>query len=69
LNQDRRRNSFFSLGAKIMVNPENQKDKERFEKMKATELDHGRDEQKATEVAAKETRVLREREGRSKREQ
>lgn len=49
-----------------MLNPDNQKDKKRFEKLKATEVDHGRDEKKAIEVAAKEVRVLREREGRSK---
>ena len=49
-----------------MLNKENQKDKDRFEKMKETELEHGRGEKKATEVAAKEVREMRQREGRSK---
>jgi hypothetical protein len=50
------------------VNPDNRKDKERFEKMKQTELEHGRSESEAINVAASETKTLREREGRSKTE-
>jgi hypothetical protein len=50
-----------------MLNPENEKDKERFEKMKETELERGREEEKAAQVAAKEVKELRKQEGRSKR--
>jgi hypothetical protein len=46
--------------------PDNQKDKQRFEKMKETEMSHGRPEDQATQVAAREVKVLREREGKSK---
>jgi hypothetical protein len=49
-----------------MLNPENEKDKERFEKMKETELQHGREEESAIDVAAQEVKELRRREGRSK---
>jgi hypothetical protein len=49
-----------------MLNEENKKDKKRFEKMKETEFEHGRGEEKATEVAAKEVKEMRKREGRSK---
>jgi hypothetical protein len=49
-----------------MLNTDNQKDKKRFEKMKETELSHGRPEEQATQVAAREVKVLREREGKSK---
>jgi hypothetical protein len=49
-----------------MLNEEHKKDKKRFEKMKETELEHGRGEEKATEVAAKEVKEMRKREGRSK---
>ena len=49
-----------------MLKKENQKDKERFEKMKQTELEHGRGEEKAIEVAAKEVKESRDREGRTK---
>jgi hypothetical protein len=51
---------------KIMLNPENQKDKQRFEKMKDTEISHGRPEDQARQVAAREVKVLRDREGKSK---
>jgi hypothetical protein len=49
-----------------MLKPDNQVDKDRFEKLKDTEVDHGRDEGKATEVAAGQVKELRHREGRSK---
>jgi hypothetical protein len=51
---------------RTMLKPENQKDKKRFEKLKDVEVEHGRGEEKATEVAAKQTKELRRREGRSK---
>lgn len=51
-----------------MQNAKNQDDKRRFEKLKDTELDRGRDEKKATQVAAREVKELRRREGRSKEE-
>jgi hypothetical protein len=51
-----------------MLKRVNEKDKERFDKMKSTEMEHGRDEQIAIDVAAKETKELREREGRAKHE-
>jgi len=51
-----------------MVNPENEVDKERFEKLKSAQTDRGRDEEKATEIAAEEVKELRRREGRSKDE-
>lgn len=49
-----------------MLKPENQVDKERFDKLKETELDHGREEERATDVAAQQVKELRRREGRSK---
>jgi hypothetical protein len=49
-----------------MPKPENQLDKDRFEKLKETEVDHGRDEEKAIEVSAAQVKELRKREGRSK---
>jgi len=49
-----------------MLKPENQVDEDRFEKLKDTELDHGREEVTAIDVAAKQVKELREREGRSK---
>lgn len=49
-----------------MLKPENEVDKERFEKLKAAELDHGREEETATGVAAGQVKELRKREGRSK---
>ncbi len=51
-----------------MLNEENQKDKERFEKLKDTQVERGRDEEKAIEVAASEVKEMRRREGRSKDE-
>jgi hypothetical protein len=51
-----------------MVKPENEHDKERFEKLKDVQVDRGRDEEKATEIAAEEVKEMRRREGRSKRE-
>ena len=51
----------------MSLNTENQKDKERFDRMKKTELERGRDERKATDVAAQEIKELREREGRAKK--
>jgi hypothetical protein len=50
----------------LMLKPENEVDKERFEKLKAAELDHGREEETATGVAAGQVKELRKREGRSK---
>jgi hypothetical protein len=52
-----------------MLNEENKVDKERFEKLKDTEIKRGqRDEETATEVAAGQVKELRKREGRSKEE-
>lgn len=49
-----------------MVKPENQVDKERFDKLKSAQTDRGRDEDDATQVAAEEVKEMRRREGRSK---
>jgi len=49
-----------------MLKPENQVDKDRFEKLKNAEESHGRDEDQAIDVAARQVKELREREGRSK---
>jgi hypothetical protein len=49
-----------------MLKPENQVDKQRFEKLKDAELDRGREEETAIDVAAQQVKKLREREGRSK---
>jgi hypothetical protein len=49
-----------------MLKAENQKDKERFEKLKDTQVERGRDEESATQVAASEVKEMREREGRAK---
>jgi hypothetical protein len=49
-----------------MLNKENEKDKKRFEKLKEAQVERGRDEEKAIEVAASEVKEMREREGRSK---
>jgi hypothetical protein len=51
-----------------MLNKENQVDKQRFEKLKETQVERGRDEEKAVEVAAEEVKEMREREGRSKKD-
>jgi hypothetical protein len=50
----------------MSLRPENEVDKQRFEKMKHTEQQRGRDEDTAIDVAAREVKELREREGRSK---
>ena len=49
-----------------MLNKENQVDKARFEKLKETQIERGRDDQEATDEAAREVKEMREREGRSK---
>jgi hypothetical protein len=51
-----------------MLNPKNDVDKERFEKLKDTQVERGRDEEEAIEVAASEVKEMRRREGRSKEE-
>jgi hypothetical protein len=45
----------------ISLRPENETDKQRFEKMKHTEQQRGRDEDTAIDVAAREVKELRER--------
>ena len=47
----------------------NQVDKDRFDKLKATQVDRGREEETAIEIAAEEVKELRRREGRSKEEE
>ena len=47
----------------------NQFDKDRFDKLKNTQVERGRDEDRAIEIAAQEVKELRRREGRSKEEQ
>ena len=49
-----------------MLKPENRTDKNRFEKLKAAQVNRGREEETATKVAAGEVKELRKREGRSK---
>jgi hypothetical protein len=49
-----------------MLNAENEKDKERFEKLKEAQVERGRDDETATQVAASEVKEMRDREGRSK---
>jgi hypothetical protein len=56
----------FDLGAKIMLKPDNQKDKARFEGLKKTQVERGRDKDQATEIAASEVKEMRKREGRAK---
>jgi hypothetical protein len=51
-----------------MLKEENQKDKDRFEKLKDTQVERGRDEEEAIEVAASEVKEMRRREGRLKEE-
>jgi hypothetical protein len=51
------------------MRPDNEVDKERFEKLKETEMKRGRSEEKATEVSAGQVKELRAREGRSKEEE
>jgi hypothetical protein len=48
------------------MRPDNEVDKERFEKLKETEMKRGRSEDKATEVSAGQVKELRAREGRGK---
>jgi hypothetical protein len=48
-----------------MLKPENQVDKERFERLKQTEEERGRNEEKAVEVAADQVKEIRKREGRN----
>jgi hypothetical protein len=50
----------------MALRPDNKKDKQRFEKMKQKEQKHVRVEPTAINVAAKEVKELRQREGRSK---
>lgn len=49
-----------------MVDSNKELDKKRFEKLKETEIKHGRPEETANKVAAKEVKQLRTHEGRSK---
>jgi hypothetical protein len=49
-----------------MLTPDNQFDKDRFEKLKETEVERGRKEETAIDVAAEQVKELRQREGRSK---
>jgi hypothetical protein len=49
-----------------MLTPDNQVDKDRFEKLKETEVARGRKEETAIDVAAEQVKELRQREGRSK---
>jgi hypothetical protein len=49
-----------------MLKPDNQVDKRRFQKIKDAQVERGREEEKATEVAASEVKELRRREGKSK---
>jgi hypothetical protein len=48
-----------------MLKPENQTDKRRFEKLKEAELERGREESTATQVAAEQVKELRQREGKN----
>jgi hypothetical protein len=49
-----------------MLKPENQTDKQRFEKLKEHEEERGRDPDEAKKVAAQEVKQLRAQEGKSK---
>jgi hypothetical protein len=49
-----------------MLNPENQHDKDRFQALKGNEEKRGRDDESATQIAAREVKELRKREGKSK---
>ena len=49
-----------------MLKPENQTDKKRFERLKQTEEERGRNDRKATKVAADQVKEIRKREGRGK---
>jgi hypothetical protein len=50
-----------------MLNAENGRDKKRFEKLKETQVERGREEKKAIDVAASEVKEMRRREGRSQK--
>nr|AXL05483.1 RelE/ParE family protein [uncultured bacterium] len=52
-------------GTSIMLKPENQVDKKRFKRLKQTEEERGRTEEKAVEVAADQVKEIRKREGRN----
>jgi hypothetical protein len=49
-----------------VLKKENRTDKKRFEKLKETQVERGREPEKATQVAASEVKEMRRREGRSK---
>jgi len=49
-----------------MLNAENEQDRERFEKLKEAEVERGRDDETAVDVAARQVKELRKREARSK---
>lgn len=55
-----------STAESFEVSARNQVDKQRFDKLKATQIDRGREKEKAIEIAAEEVKELRRREGRSK---
>ena len=42
-----------------MLNAENEQDKERFEKLKEAEVERGRDDEQAVDVAARQVKELR----------
>jgi hypothetical protein len=50
----------------MSLNAENEIDKQRFEKLKDAQEERGREEEKAIQIAAKEVKEMRAREGRSK---
>ena len=49
-----------------MLNAVNKNDKQRFEKLKDTQVERGRDEETAIKVAASEVKEMCDREGHSK---
>jgi hypothetical protein len=61
-----RRGRFLPKGGPVMLKPENQSDKERFNKLKDHEIDRGRDEEEAKQIAASEVKQLRDQEGKNK---
>jgi hypothetical protein len=60
------RASLFCKKENVVLKPENQVDKDRFEELKDAEVDRGREEETGIDVAAQQVKELREREGRSK---
>jgi hypothetical protein len=50
-----------------MLKPENQADKARFDKLKEAELERGREDETAVEVAAAQVKELRKREGKNEK--